>query len=58
MVRTTLLEFHVYFKGFMCKLHAECQVPADVRDQCQIVFLYVYNVSKVVPKYWTTKTLS
>ena len=32
----------MHFKGFMSihmrKLHAECQIPADVHDWCQIVF--------------------
>ena len=50
----------MHFKGFVClcmrKLHAECQIPADAHNWCQIVFSL--NVPKVIPKYWTTKTLS
>ena len=38
------------FKGFMCirmrKLYAECQIPADAYDWCQIVFSF--NVPKFV----------
>ena len=48
------------FKGFLClrmrKLNAECQIPADAHDWCQIVFSL--NVPKFIQKYWTTKTLS
>ena len=54
------LELHVHFKGFMCicmrKLHAQCQIPADAQDLCETVFLF--NVPKFIPKYWTTKQLS
>ena len=32
----SFLVLHVHFKGFMCismcKLHAECQIPADAHD--------------------------
>ena len=56
----SFLELHVHFKGYinirMRKLHAECQIPADEHDWCQIVFSLA--VPKFVPKYWTTKTLS
>ena len=37
------------FYGFyvcMCKLHAECQILADIRDRCQLVFWY--NIQKVI----------
>ena len=50
----------MHFKGFVClrmhKLHAECQIPSDAHDWCYIVF--ALNVPKLIPKYWTTKTLS
>ena len=56
----SFLELHVHFKDFMCirmrKLHAECQIPADAHDWCQIVFSF--NVPIFIPKYWTTKQLS
>ena len=49
----SFLELHVHFKGFVClrmrKLHAECQIPADSHDWCQIVFSL--NVPKFIPKY-------
>ena len=42
------LELHVHFKGLMCirmhKLHAECQIPADAHNWCQIVFSF--NIPK------------
>ena len=42
----SFLELHVHFKGFMCihmrKLHAECQIPADAYDRCEIVLSFNY----------------
>ena len=56
----SFLELHVHFKGFMGILmrilQAECQIPAEAHDWCQIVFSF--NVPKFIPKYWTTKQLS
>ena len=48
----SFLKLHVHFKGFMClrmrKLHAECQIQADVHDWCQTVFSL--NDLKFIPK--------
>ena len=49
----SLAELHVHFKSFMwiCmrKLHEECQILANVRDRCQIMFWY--DIPKAILKY-------